>query len=63
MVLKGASETLDRYRPAVAVELVDRQLKAMGSSAEEAMAFMRSHGYPPGRMYEMNMVFLPSGAR
>jgi len=63
MVLKGASETLDRYRPAIAVELVDRQLKAMGASVEEVMAFMRSHGYPTGRMYEMNMVYLPSGAR
>lgn len=63
LALKGASETLDRYRPAVAVELVNRQLKAMGSSVEEVMAFMRSHGYPPGKMYEMNMLFLPAAAR
>jgi FkbM family methyltransferase len=63
LVLKGASETLDRYRPVVVVELVDRQLKAMGSSVEEVMAFMRSHGYAQGRMYEMNMLYLPAGAR
>lgn len=35
----------------------------MGSGVEEAMAFMRSHGYAPKRMYEVNMVYLPSGAR
>jgi FkbM family methyltransferase len=63
LVLKGATETLDRYRPVVVMELVDRQLKAMGSSVEEVQAFMRAHGYPPGRMYEMNMVYIPSGAR
>ncbi len=63
MVLKGATETLDRYHPVVVVELVDRQLKAMGSGVDEVVAFMRAHGYPPGRMYEMNMVYLPAGAR
>jgi FkbM family methyltransferase len=63
LVLKGAAETLDRYRPVVVVELVDRQLKAMGSSVAEVEAFLRAHGYPEGRMYEQNMVYLPAVAR
>jgi len=59
LVLKGAAETLDRDRPIVAVELIDRQLKAMGSSAAELIAFMRSHGYTPAGMHEDNMIFVP----
>jgi FkbM family methyltransferase len=59
LVLKGAVETLDRYRPVVAVELIDRQLKSLGASVEEVMAFMRSHGYAPNQYRESNMVFVP----
>lgn len=59
LVLKGATETLDRYRPVVILELIDRQLRAMGSSVKEVLAFMQSHGYPPGKTYDANMMFLP----
>jgi FkbM family methyltransferase len=62
LVLKGAVGILDRYRPVVAVELRDEQLKLMGSSMDEAMAFMRSHGYAPKGRYEMNTVFVPVAA-
>lgn len=58
-VLKGAVETLARYRPVVSVELIDRQLKLLGASAEEVMIFMRSHGYVPDQFQEQNMVFAP----
>ena len=61
LVLKGAVETLDRYRPAVSVELIDQQLKSMGSSVSEVMAFMRSHRYSPIQTAEYNTVFLPVG--
>jgi len=63
LVLKGAAETLDHDRPIVAVELVDRQLKAMGSSAAEVTAFMRAHGYTPAGMREDNMIFVPVAAQ
>ncbi|MFY9725469.1 MAG: FkbM family methyltransferase [Bryobacteraceae bacterium] len=63
LVLKGAAQTLDRDKPIVAVELIDRQLKAMGSSAAELTAFMRSHGYTPAGMHEENMIFMPAAAQ
>lgn len=63
LVLKGASETLDRYRPVVSVELLEEQLNSMGSSVEEVMAFMQSHGYTSGQFEEYNMVFVPAAAR
>jgi FkbM family methyltransferase len=45
LVLKGARETLDRFHPAILVELVDHQLKEMGTSTAEVTAFLRDHGY------------------
>jgi FkbM family methyltransferase len=59
LVLKGAVETLDRYRPVVAVEIVDRQLKSMGSSESELRAFMHAHGYRAVHAYEQNTIFVP----
>lgn|ERR1017187_5044318 len=63
LVLKGATETLDRDRPIVSVELVDAQLKAMGSNVAEVTAFMRSHGYTPTGTHELNTIFVPVAAR
>ena len=62
LVLKGAVETLARYRPVVVVELADRQLKSMGASVEEVKAFMRSHGYAPKQFYGDNVEFVPVAA-
>lgn len=45
LVLKGAGETLDRYHPVVAVELMEDQLKNMGASTAQVIAFFHSHGY------------------
>ena len=59
LVLKGAVETIDRYHPVVAIEIVDRQLKSMGSSESELRAFMRAHGYLAAYAYEQNTVFVP----
>ena len=59
MVLKGAVETLARYRPVVAVELIDPQLKSMGTSVAEVVAFMGAHGYAPRHSYEQNVEFAP----
>jgi FkbM family methyltransferase len=51
LVLKGAGETLDRYHPIVAVELMEEQLKNMGSSSAQVIGFLRSHGYAPRHKY------------
>jgi hypothetical protein len=45
LVLKGAVNTLARYHPMVIVELLDAQLRAMGSSEAEVRAFLQAHGY------------------
>jgi FkbM family methyltransferase len=63
LVLEGAAETLDRYRPVVSVEIIDGQLKSMGSSAQEVMDFMHSHGYSPLQTAEFNTVYVPAAAR
>jgi hypothetical protein len=61
-VLKGAAETLDRYRPAVSVELLEEGLNSMGSSVVEVTAFMRAHGYTPKQVAESNTEFVPVDA-
>ena len=62
-VLKGAVETLDRDRPVLSVELLDPQLKQMGSSVAEVQAFLSAHGYVPTVQREDNTIFLPVTAR
>ena len=62
LVLKGAVEILDRYRPVLSVELLDQGLKSMGSSVAEVTAFLRSHGYVPKQITESNMEFVPVAA-
>jgi len=61
LVLKGAAGTLDRYRPVVVVEVVDHQLREMGGSEAELLAFMTSHGYSAKRSFEQNTEFVPAG--
>ena len=60
LVPQGAQETLDRYRPMVLVELIDRQLQAMGSSSAEVLAFMSRRGYSLRRAYGFNFEFDPA---
>jgi len=45
MVLKGAAETLDRYHPVVVIEIIEGQLRAMGTSSADVLRFFRAHGY------------------
>jgi FkbM family methyltransferase len=60
LVLKGAQETLTRYRPVLLVELDDRLLNPMGTSSAEIIAFLRSQRYTLGGSYdEANFEFLP----
>lgn len=45
LVLKGSQQTLARYHPIVLVEIIDHQLREMGSSAAQVREFFRSQGY------------------
>jgi hypothetical protein len=47
VVLLGSQETLRRFRPVLMLEFVDRQLRAMNSSAEQLTAFLTNLGYQP----------------
>ena len=64
LVLKGAVEILDHYRPVIIVELSDDGLKPMGSSVAEVMAFMHAHRYIPTQHMqpEENVEFVPVAA-
>ncbi len=60
-VLKGAAKTLDEYRPVLIVELVENQLKSMGSSVDEVTHFLSSHGYTANRRVDhTNVEFVPA---
>jgi FkbM family methyltransferase len=58
LVLKGASETLDRYHPVILVEIVERQLQGMGTSSKQLIELLRSHGYTPRRSVQDNVEFV-----
>jgi FkbM family methyltransferase len=62
MVLKGAGHTLDRYHPVVLIEVVDQQLRSMGTSAKEVYEFFRAHGYAARRSFADNVEFAPKTA-
>ena len=49
LVLKGARQTLTRYSPVLVMELVDKQLHSMGTSAAEVKEFLRAQGYTARR--------------
>ena len=60
LVLKGGQQTLDRFHPMVLVEIVERQLRAMGTSSAELAALLKAHGYREGRHDGDNVEFLPA---
>ena len=60
IVLKGARETMARFHPMILVEIIDRQLRAMGSSADELTAFLHSQGYTAQGRFGDNFEFLAS---
>lgn len=59
LVLKGAQQTLDRFHPMLLVEIVERQLRAMGTSSAQVKELLRAHGYREGRHDDLNVEFLP----
>jgi len=58
LVLKGARETMARFHPMILVEIVDSQLRAMGTSADEVTAFLHSQGYTEQGRFGDNFQFL-----
>jgi FkbM family methyltransferase len=62
LVLKGAQQTLARFHPAVLVEILDHQLRQMGSSATQVRAFLRQQGYTERRSEGDNVEFEFGGA-
>ena len=61
LVLKGAVDVLARYHPVVMVELVDQQLRSMGSSDAQVRSFLNAHGYTARGTFEDNVEFAWSG--
>lgn len=57
LVLKGSVRTLARYHPMVIVELIDAQLRSMGSSEAGVRAFMQAQGYAARGTYKDNVEF------
>ena len=43
--LRGAEETLKRFKPALLIELSDRALQYQGASSREVLAFLERQGY------------------
>ena len=58
LVLKGAQQTLDRFHPMLLVEVVERQLRAMGTSSQQLEEFLNAHGYREGRRDDLNVEFV-----
>ena len=44
----------------VLVEMVEKQLRAMGTSSAEVRGLLRAHGYREGRHDDLNVEFLPT---
>ena len=49
-VLKGATGLLERYRPALFIEIDDAALRKQGATAEEVFSFLAARGYRPYRL-------------
>lgn len=57
LVLKGSTATLARYHPVLVVELIDPQLRSMGTSEAEVRAWLRAHDYAARATYQDNVEF------
>jgi FkbM family methyltransferase len=60
LVLQGARETLARYHPALIVEVIEVQLRAMGTSSAALREYLRAAGYSSGQAVdEADVEFVP----
>ncbi len=61
LVLRGAKDTLTRFHPAILIELLDRQLREMGTSTAEVIAFLQAQGYSIRHQDDKNFEFVATG--
>ena len=59
LVLKGAMETLRTHRPALVMEVVEHQLRNLGSSVAELEALLATAGYRQADRAEWNALWVP----
>jgi hypothetical protein len=62
LVLKGAGQTLDRFHPMLLIEIVEDQLRGMGTSPAQVRELLKAHGYGESRHDQSNFEFLPVAA-
>jgi FkbM family methyltransferase len=58
MVLRGAEQTLRRFRPVLLVELIDKNLESMKTSRVEVIEFLSALGYRVSRAIFDNVEFV-----
>jgi len=56
-VLRGAKETLSRFSPLLVIEVVDSQLRQIGTSEAELRAHLTALGYRVRQSFDQNVVF------
>lgn len=59
LVLRGATETLRMHRPVLVMEVVDHQLRNLGSSLAELEALLAAAGYRQADKAEWNALWVP----
>ena len=62
LVLKGARETLLRFRPVLVLEMNEGALKNMNTSGMQVANFLADLGYSACRRVEGNVEFLPGSS-
>jgi FkbM family methyltransferase len=64
LVLRGSVETLTRFRPALILEIVPRQLENLGASVTAVESMIRAFGYNEGQWVDYkNKQYVFSGKR
>jgi FkbM family methyltransferase len=51
-VLRGARETLQRYHPAIVIEVIPDHLAGMNTTVDQLFSFLKEMGYTRGRQFE-----------
>ena len=63
LVLRGSRQTLSEHSPILIVEMIERQLRAMGTSKAEVTEFLGSFGYTLREDLGFNWMFSKSCTR
>jgi FkbM family methyltransferase len=57
--LKGARDTLRRFRPVLVLEMIDEQLRSMGASEAQLRAFLTAENYAEETGPDLNGIWIP----